>query len=161
MTPREKCFQIIEENYYDILNRCRFLLRDDLQSADDCAHDVFVLLLLKKDELDLNKNIRGWLYACADRICKDYRKKRLRQAKRQTELEEADKAVVSEPFFAEDDFESDCFACLTADELTLLKEYFGTAHGDRSEIAKKHRISMNALYKRICAIKIKIKNSAK
>ena len=161
MTPKDKCDRIIEKHYYEILNRCRFLLRDDLQSADDCAHDVFVLLLLKKDELDLDKNIRGWLYACADRICKDCRKKRQRQAQVQTGLEEAERITVTEPLFAEDIFTSGAFKTLSEDEVELLKDYFSVEHGDHKEVAKKHKMTMNGLYKRISALKAKLKNSIK
>lgn len=161
MTPKDKCDRIIEEHYYEILNRCRFLLRDDLQSADDCAHDVFVLLLLKKDELDLDKNIRGWLYACADRICKDYRKKRQRQAQTQTDLEEAERIKVTEPLISEDTFTSGVFKTLSEDDVELLKDYFSAEHGGRKDVAKKHKMTMNGLYKRISAIRAKLKNSIK
>ena len=78
------CEDAIKMYYRSILRYCLQLLGQDMHSADDCTQETFLLFWEKRNELDFNDNIRGWLYAAADRICRDYRKK---EAKRLSIIE--------------------------------------------------------------------------
>ena len=76
MSRRDLCEDAIKKYYQAVFRYCLGLLNGNTNAAEDCTQDVF-LLLVKKDtlnEVDFNRNIRGWLYAAAQRICKDYLK---------------------------------------------------------------------------------------
>ena len=161
MDRSKQCNQIIEKYYYEILNRCRFLLQDDLQDAEDCVHDVFVLLLLKRNEIDLDRNIRGWLYACADRVVKDYRKKRQRQMQMQTALDQHAELQTNGAFYDGESFTSSAFDCLSEQEVQILKEYYSAEKGSRGEIAKKHGMTMKELYRCLYQMREKIRKYTK
>ncbi len=158
MDRREKLNQIIEQHYDEIVAYCHVLLKDDPHGAEDCAHDVFMLLLQKQKELNLEQNIRGWLYASADRIVKDYRKKQ----QRMLEMISYDLTKVPDRSFSADELlSSSAFSCLTDQELQLLKDYYSVPKGDRESLAPKYGMRLVELYKKMHAIREKLRKHLK
>lgn len=146
--------KLIEENYYRILRYCKACFQGDIYAAEECTQDVFLLFLEKKDALDLSDNIRGWLYATAERIILSYKRKAaIRKTIEGEELEKAE-SIPAEPV---EELQSDAFAGLSAEEYSLLKMYYET--DDRICLAATLGISMNTLYQRIHAIKVKMKRN--
>ena len=74
MNAYKLCENAAEKYHQAIYRYCLGLLNGDVSAAEDCTQEVFLLLLEKKDSLDFDVNIRGWLYASANRIVKDYLK---------------------------------------------------------------------------------------
>lgn len=144
--------------YAEILRYCQNKLPNDIHGAEDCTQDVFLLLYQKRDEIDFNQNIRGWLYASADRIISNYQKKQSRILQMLsvdlTKIE--DRSSDSEQAFT-----SQTFACLSEDELELLKAYYGANKGERQDIAKRHNLTLAQLYKKIHAIRNKLRTNDK
>lgn len=133
---------------------CRFLLKNDPSGAEDCAHDVFLLLLKKQKELNLNGNIRGWLYASADRIVKDYRKKQISlQAMLNYDLSQ----IEEKSFYEDELISSAAFDCLDDSELQLIKEYYTVKKGERIPLAKRYGMTVNELYKKVHSIREKLR----
>ena len=158
MNRGKQCNQIIEKYYDEIVRYCFFLLKDDFRGAEDCAHDTFLLLLRKQNELNLEQNIRGWLYASANRIVKDYRKKQLKfQAMLNYDPEDMNDQTVQ----AEEVGSSDAFDCLSDQELELLKAYYSAPKGERVDLARKHGMSISELYKKLHKIREKVRKSPK
>ena len=144
--------------YAEILRYCQNKLPNDIHGAEDCTQDVFLLLYQKRDEIDFNQNIRGWLYASADRIISNYQKKQSRILQMLsvdlTKIE--DRSSDSEQAFT-----SQTFACLSEDELELLKAYYGANKGERQDIAKRYNLTLAQLYKKIHAIRNKLRTNDK
>ena len=158
MNRRKRCNQIIEQYYDEIVRYCIYLLKDDFRGAEDCAHDTFLLLLRKQNELDFDRNIRGWLYASANRIVKDYRKKQLKfQAMLNFDLDGMNDQTVQ----SEDLSWSETFDCLNDEELDLLKAYYAAQKGERIFLAKQYGLTISELYKKVHAIRQKLRDHLK
>ena len=158
MDRRKRCNQIIEQYYDEIVRYCIYLLKDDFRGAEDCAHETFLLLLRKQNELDFDQNIRGWLYASANRIVKDYRKKQLKfQAMLNFDLDGMNDQTVQ----SEDLSWSEAFDCLSDQELELLKAYYSAPKGERVDLAKKYGMPIGELYKKLHKIREKVRKSPK
>ena len=144
--------------YAEILRYCQNKLPNDIHGAEDCTQDVFLLLYQKRKEIDFSQNIRGWLYASADRIISNYQKKQSRILQMLsvdlTKIE--DRSSDSEQAFT-----SQTFACLSEDELELLKAYYGANKGERQDIAKRYNLTLAQLYKKIHAIRNKLRTNDK
>ena len=158
MNRRKRCNQIIEQYYDEIVRYCIYLLKDDFRGAEDCAHDTFLLLLRKQNELDFDRNIRGWLYASADRIVKDYRRKQLRM---QAMLNYDTANIEDSAFDAETLLQSETFDCLNDEELDLLKAYYAAQKGERIFLAKQYGLTISELYKKVHAIRQKLRDHLK
>ena len=137
--------QILNRHYTEILLYCCAHLYGDQYAAEDCAQEVFLALYRKFDELDLNKDIRPWLYAAADREIRAYRRKH---------PETVDLDAIPEPAetpeFTEAQAET-VLDCRPDQDRRLLEAYYGG--GDRMKIARHMGISVNALYLRIRRIR--------
>lgn len=155
---RNRCIHVTEQYYSEILHYCQNKLPDDPYGAEDCTQETFLLLYQKRNEIDFKKNIRGWLYASADRIISNYQKKRARilQALNfdMTRIEDSKNDL-------EQMFSAQMFDCLSEDDLRLLKAYYGAKKGDRRDVAKKYNLTLAQLYKKVHAIRDKIREQYK
>ena len=128
----------------------------DVFAAEECTQDVFALLVEKQNILNLDRNIRGWLHAAADRICKDYRKK---NAKRMTQLVSDPAAYEQIPDERQFPDAESIFDVLTEEEYHLLEAYYSEEYGCRGKLAATLGMSQRQLSKRIIAIRKKLKNA--
>ena len=128
-------------------------LHDNLLAAEDCTQDVFYLLIKKSGELDLKHNIRGWLYATADRLVKEYQK----QKAKRDQFQSYESEMVEQP--VEEETHYPIFDVLTKEEYDLISRYYSLDKDEREELAHSLGISVNALYKRIHDIKQKVRNA--
>ncbi len=148
------CDEFVKKNYRPIYLYCLHLLNQDVLAAEDCTQDVFLLMIQKKDTLDFEKNIRGWLYATADRICKDYRKREMKR----TTLIIASLDEIADIPDQNSPIDSDAMLdCLSDEELQLLKAYYSEQYGERMLLAEKHGMTHSQLGKKIYAIRQKLK----
>ena len=143
----------ITKQYYDSIKAyCHARLPDDFHGAEDCTQEVFLLLFEKRDTLDFSGNIRGWLYAAADRILQNYGRKqsRIRQMLGFDLTEIEDRS-------AEPEFTAELFASLREDELELLRAYYGAGKGERRAVARKYGMTLAQLYKCVHTIREKLR----
>ena len=113
-----------------------------------------ILMIQKKDTLDFEQNIRGWLYATADRICKDYRKREMKR----TALITPSLDEITEIPDPNSPIEPDAMLdCLSDEELQLLKAYYSEQYGERMLLAEKLGMTHSQLGKKIYAIRQKLK----
>ena len=144
--------ELIKKYFPEILRYCKARFHGDIDSAEECTQEVFLLFLEKKDELDLTDNIRGWLYAAADRIIMHYnRRKAIRSKYEGEDIEKAESFTVES---IEEQINS-VFDELSEEEYSLLQQYYET--DDKSRLALQLGITMNTLFQRIHVIKKKIK----
>ena len=147
------CAMIAEQYYQSIYIYCYAKLNYDTNAAQDCTQNVFLVLIQKKHRLDLNGNIRVWLYKTADCVIRNYRRKekRYREKIPLDEIELADAGGLS------DQDAAISFDCLTAAEFALLTDYYNAVYGTRNELAQQHGMTLPELYKEIGRIRNKIK----
>ena len=147
------CEKAAEKYHHAIYMYCLGLLNGDVSAAEDCTQEVFLLLLEKKDSLDFNVNIRGWLYACANRIVKDYRKRERYRQSFISDVELFDIELVDPASPIDSD---SIFDILTPEERKLLEAYYSADYGNRTQIANEFGLTASQLYKRICSIRSKL-----
>ena len=150
------CSEIIEKNYIGIFHYCMLRLGNDIYGAEECTQDVFLLLWEKKNHLDLDENIRGWLYAAADRVIKDFQRRKLTSLEIMTDNFDVISDISVDLTLDDKMPVYDVLDALTEEEYTLLRKYYSIEHGTRNELAKELGISLNALYQRIHNIKNKL-----
>lgn len=155
MPRKDACDQVVKQYYESIYRYCLQLLNNDTDAANDCCQEVFAIMIRKQAELDFCQNIRGWLYACTDRIIRNYKKQ---EAQRSAWIEtdpELLQQTTTVPFEPAGD---DAFASLDETEYELLKSYYGAAYGTRTALAKQLGMTLTQLYKKIHSIRDKIKH---
>ena len=158
MNADKLCEKAAEKYHRAIYMYCLGLLNGDVSAAEDCTQEVFLLLLEKKDSLDFDVNIRGWLYACANRIVKEYLKRERYRQSFISDIELFDAELVDPA--SSIDSES-VFDILTPEEKKLLEAYYSADYGNRTQIAPEFGLTVSQLYKRICSIRRKIAKHTK
>lgn len=153
----QSVFDLISaEHYQSILLYCQVRLHDWF-AAEDCTQEVFLKLYTKMNKLYLGDNIKGWLYATADRTIRNYqRKERNRRKHEAIGLEGTEKLPAPEPPPAEPEEDSHLAELLTPEEYSLLRLYYTSDKTEHAELAKRLGISMAALYQRISKIRKKV-----
>lgn len=158
MLKKKRLEKIVSEYYEPILRYCLQLLKQDIYAAEDCTQEVFLLLTEKQDSLDLDANIRGWLYAAAQRICKEYLKKKQQQMTRiVANLEDMQDVLTDAPFA---DIES-AFDVLTDEEYRMLEAYYTAEYGQRGQLAAHYNMTPVQLSKKIRTIREKLSKHLK
>ncbi|MBQ8922078.1 MAG: sigma-70 family RNA polymerase sigma factor [Oscillospiraceae bacterium] len=156
-----QCEKIIEAHYAAVFRFCNAVLRGDIHGAEECTQDVFLLLLKKADELDLNGPIDRWLIASASRISKKYLREKAEHTANEMEFSEniPDRTQVPADCAPEPADRASEFDVLTDDEYSLLLRYYTVDRASRGALANELGITVNALYQRIFVIKSKIKHT--
>jgi len=75
----------IYEKYIDDLLRVAVSLLSDVQSAEDCLHDVFVNFAGAVDGSMIHSNLKSYLISCVANRARDQLRKKTRQSKCQPE----------------------------------------------------------------------------
>lgn len=142
---------IIDEHYRNIYNYCYSLLSYNHHSAADCTQEVFLIFIEKHKKLNLNGNIKIWLYRTANNVIRQYRRKLKRN-----ESADIDELNISVENTFEIKPDESILDRLSQDEYLLILEYYSGKYSNRMDIAKKHGITIEALYKKIHFIKKKL-----
>ena len=155
---KKRLDEITNTYYKAIFRYCLQLLEQDVYAAEECTQEVFMVLTEKQNELDLGENIRGWLYAAAQRICMDYlKKKKIRMTRIVGSLDDMQDILVDTPF---SDVES-ALDTLTGEEYQLLEDYYTTPYGQRGKLAKSRNMTPVQFSKKLRAIREKLKKHLK
>ena len=147
---------ILVETYYDAIYRyCYATLQFDEQAAQDCTQETFYLLVKKKAVLNLHGNMKVWLYKTADRVMRNY----MRREQRYREQIPLDEVEIPDPSGAPDEVHESLCDRLSAEEYDLLLAYYGTEHGNRTQVSERFGLSARGLYKKIDKIKHKLRSA--
>lgn len=146
---------VIEKYYNEIYRYCYVKLNFDEYAAQDCAQEIFLALLQKKKRLDLNVNIRAWLYKTAALTIKHYWRKQ-KKLKNQISIDDMELSDNGGLDILND---LDLLDCLPEEDKELLLSYYDAEYGHRNELAQKYNMTLYQLYKEINRIKQKIKSS--
>jgi RNA polymerase sigma-70 factor (ECF subfamily) len=77
--PVDRSFETLYTNHFDFIFRCLRRLGVSAAHAEDAAQDVFVVLHRRLLDLRPDASERGFLFAIASRVARDYRRKQARQ----------------------------------------------------------------------------------
>ncbi len=125
---------------------CMAKMHRGTSAAEDVVQEVF-LTLYKKKNINLDDNIRAWLYETAKRKIKEYLRKNP-DYEDVTDIHERSDPT-NQLQFTESPFD-----VLSEDERKLLESYY--MEEDKENIAQKHNITLNALYCKIKRIRKKL-----
>lgn len=145
------CEKVIDEYYQKIYNYCYSQLNYSHHAAADCTQEVFLIMLEKQKRLNMEGNIKLWLYRTANNVIRQYIRKRKRH-----EAADIDECAIAVENNFEIKSETSVLDNLSHEEYTLLEEYYGGKYPDRSELAEKYGVSIEKLYKMIHFIKKKL-----
>ncbi|UCE46643.1 MAG: sigma-70 family RNA polymerase sigma factor [Phycisphaerales bacterium] len=81
----EDALRRIYEKYIDDLLRVAVTLLSDIQSAEDCLHDVFVAFSGAHDGSMIHNNLKSYLVSCVANRARDLLRKRARLSQGQVE----------------------------------------------------------------------------
>lgn len=145
---------MIEANYEAIYRFCYANLQYNSEAAKDCTQEVFLVLMQKQESLDLTRPILPWLYETAKRVMMQYRRKH-------PALESLDtvRDIPDERAEAAKDL-IDLQSVLSAEEYSLLYEYYNTPVHNKKALAEQYGLSLSQLYNKIWRIKNKVKEQA-
>lgn len=143
----ENPFDEIVKQYYNSIYRYCYVRLGKECDAYDCTQEVFVILCQKADKLNINENIRAWLYRTADNVMRNFKRKN----NKYISFDDVPEIPVETDFSVETPFNE----VISENEYQLLKTYYIDKE-DISHIAKKLDITKEAAYKRIYRIKAKI-----
>lgn len=145
---------MIEANYESIYRFCYANLQYNSEAAKDCTQEVFLVLMQKQESLDITRPILPWLYETAKRVMMQYRRKH-------PALESLDtvRDIPDERAEAAQDL-IDLQSVLSAEEYSLLYEYYNTPVHNKKALAEQYGLSLSQLYNKIWRIKNKVKEQA-
>lgn len=138
--------EIVKQHYNSIYRYCYVRLGKECD-AYDCTQEVFVILCQKADKLNINENIRAWLYRTADNVMRNFKRKN----NKYISFEELPEIPVETDFSVETPFNE----AISENEYQLLKAYYIDKE-NIEHIAKELDITKDAAFKRIYRIKAKI-----
>lgn len=150
MIDKETCEIIIEKYYTDVYKFCYNRLRN-IQAAEECTQDVFLLLFQKRARLEFSEYLRSWLYESAVRICNKYISKNNMITEDIDKY--ADEICDTTP---ENSLRKEIYEILDHDDADLLLEYIEADYRQRKKIAKRMNITLKTLYRRVDRIREKV-----
>ncbi|MCM1298694.1 MAG: sigma-70 family RNA polymerase sigma factor [Firmicutes bacterium] len=139
--------EIIEKYYSSIYRYCLVRLRNE-SDAYDCTQEVFFMLCKKSSELNLDENIRAWLYRTADNAMKCLRRKK-------SDLFMEIESLLPKKSKDVPLWKTHFGNVITEEEYRILNDFY-INEKSIEDIAKEQDISAAAAYKRIDRIKTKL-----
>lgn len=145
----ETLIERIIADYHEILIRyCMARMHRGYTEAEDVVQEVFLALCLKEN-INLNDNIKTWLYKTANYKIMKYLSK--------NPWFEDITEIIDLPVQNNTETEEDCFDQLSESELDLIRKYY---YGeDKEKLALDNGLSVNALYSKVKRIKKKLNDS--
>lgn len=150
-----KIIKIIDTYYKDIFNYCYILLDKNKEDAEECTQEIFIIMLIKWENLSNFNNIRAWLYRVSDNVIRNYKRKVNRN---NAELQVWNTVEYSKNLVHNDDTGIfDILSILKEAERQLIVEYY-INKGTAKELSKEYNVSESAIFMRIHRIKERLRN---
>ncbi len=147
--PLPSIEEIIENYYAQMFRYCYVRMKFDENAAADCTQEVFVVLLQKYGQLDLQKTLLPWLRQTADYVMMNYRRANPMMDSLDTLRDIPDPTTMAPQ-------DTPALTDLNDDEIQLLKEYY-TLGRSKQQLAAEQNLTVTQLYQKIRHIKKKIR----
>lgn len=138
--------KIVSDYHESLIRYCMARMHRGYTEAEDVVQEVFLALYFKED-INVNDNIKIWLYKTANYKIQKYLSK--------NPWFEDISEIVDLPEKEITETEDDIFDLLSDSELDLIKNYYYGA--DKEQLAIQHGMSVNALYSKIKRLKKRLK----
>ena len=112
-----------------------------------------MIMLKKKNKINLSENLLSWFYETSKRVCKKYIRK---NSNKFADIDDYAEIISDVNASVEKPLSSEIYEFLDKQEADLLFEYINADYGERQKMAERMGITSNALCKRIKRIKCKV-----
>lgn len=152
MIDKATCEVLFRKYHDNVYNFCLKYLKN-IHAAEDCTQEVFMIMLKKKKEINLSKNLLSWLYETSKRVCKKYLGKNSIQF---ADIDDYADIIPDTNASAEMSLSDKICDFLGKQDTDLFFEYINADYGERQEIAKRLGIKTTVLYERIKRLREKL-----
>lgn len=152
MIDKDTCGILFQKYHSYVYDFCYKYLKNT-HAAEDCTQEVFMIMLKKKNKIDLSENLLSWLYGVSKRVCKKYLGK---NSIKFNDIDDYAETIPDTNASADKLLSDEIYEFLDKEDADLLFEYMNADHGRRKEIAERLGIKTTALYERVKRIKIKV-----
>lgn len=152
MIDKDTC-SIIFQKYHNYVYEFCFKYLTNIYVAEDCTQEVFMIMLKKKNKIDLSENLLSWLYETSKRVCKKYLSK---NSNKFADIDDYAEMISDTNASAEKPLSDEIYEFLDKEDADLLFEYINADCDERRKMAARMGITSNALCKRIMRIKCKV-----
>lgn len=152
MIDKDTC-GIIFQKYHNYVYEFCFKYLKNIHAAEDCTQEVFMIMLKKKNKINLSENLLSWLYETSKRVCKKYLSK---NSAKFADIDDYTETISDTNASAEKSMSDEIYEFLEKENADLLFEYINADCDERRKIAERMGVTSNALCKRIRRIKCKV-----
>ncbi len=155
MIDKETCGFLFQKYHSKVYDFCIKYLKNT-HAAEDCTQEVFMIMLKKKKEINISKNLLSWLYETSKRVCKKYLDKNSIQF---ADIDDYAETISDANASAEKPLSEEIYESLDKKDADLLFEYINADCNERRKMAERIGITPNALCKRIKRIRSKVQKN--
>lgn len=112
-----------------------------------------MIMLKKKNKIDLSESLLSWLYETSKRVCKKYLSK---NSNKFADIDDYAEMISDTNVSAEKPLSDEIYEFLDKEDADMLFEYINADCDERRKMAARMGITSNALCKRIMRIKCKV-----
>lgn len=152
MIDKKTCGILFEKYHSSVYNVCLKYLKKP-NAAEDCTQEVFLVMLKKKNKIDLSEKLSSWLSKTAKRVCKKYISKNSNMF---LNIDDYAETISDTNASIEMPLSKEIYEILSKEEADLLLEYSNADHGERKKIAERMGIKPTALYQRVKRLRNKV-----
>ncbi len=152
MIDKETCGILFQKYHNYVYNFC-FKYLKNTHAAEDCTQEVFMVMLKKKNKINLSKNLLSWLYETSKRVCKQYIRK---NSAKFVDVDDYTESIYDTNASVKKPLSEEIYEFLDEEDADMLLEYINADCDERQKMAERLGISPNALCKRIIRIKHKV-----
>ncbi len=152
MIDKEICGILFQKYHSYVYDFC-FKYLKNTHAAEDCTQEVFMIMLKKKNKINLSENLLSWLYETSKRVCKQYIRK---NPTKFADVDDYAEIISDVNASVEKSLSDEIYETLDKEEADLLFEYINADCDERRKMAESMGITSNALCKRIKRIKCKV-----
>lgn len=151
MIDKETCGFLFQQYHSNVYDFC-FKYLKNTHAAEDCTQEVFMIMLKKKNKINLSENLLSWFYETSKRVCKQYIRK---NPTKFVDVDDYAEIISDTNASAEKPLSDEIYEFLDKEDADLLFEYINADCDERRKMATRMGITSNALCKRIKRIKCK------
>ena len=152
MIDKDTC-GIIFQKYHNYVYEFCFKYLKNIHATEDCTQEVFLIMLKKKNKIDLSENLLSWLYETSKRVCKKYLSK---NSTKFVDIDDYAETISDINASAEKPLSDEIYGFLDKEDADLLFEYMNADCHERRKMAEHMGVTSNALCKRVKRIKSKV-----
>lgn len=155
MIDKETCAILFRKYHNYVYDFCLTYLKN-MHAAEDCTQEVFMIMLKKKNKINISDKLLSWFHETSKRVCKKYIKKNPTVF---VDVDEYAETIYDKYTFVEKSLYDEIYDSIDKEDAKLLFEYINADCNERRKMAERMGITTNALCKRIKRIKCNVQEN--